>query len=296
MLFGYPPASSWSAIQFYESVSGGMICEDYPRDPPLERKRYHGNLGHSDYLHPRPLTAAEQKLAFRYFGGNCWIKVTFDSREAAERAVHNSPHLITGHLVHAQLYHGQPPDRDEPILAKEQGGRIAQTLGPSFSTTALTSPRQRPSAALSRSFNAAQTADPSVGNPAESETLSSSTASSGTATGIEYPNIGQHLSSSTAAAHSSQTPAKPTTFTHFPQTPRTILKPATEAILPQPSWLVIRWKRMTQFVGFPKEVIGSAVPRQENGEFDWKAASLYWKFFYWVDQTLGSDWCGLKEA
>ena len=284
----------WSAIQFYESVSGGMICEDYARDAPLERRRYHGNLAHGDYVHSRPLTPAEQKLVCKFAGGQCWIKVTFDSREAAERAVYSSPHVITGHSVHAQLYHGQPPERDEPILAKEQGGRTAQTLGPSFSTTALTSPRRKSSATLSRSFNAAQNVDPSLGNQAESETLSSSTASSGTATGVDYPNIGQHLSTTTTGQ--SQSPAKPTNFTHFPQTPRTVLKPATEAILPQPSWLMVRWKLMTQFIGFPKEIIGSTVPRQENGEFDSKTASYYWRFFYWLDQTLGSDWCGLKEA
>ena len=53
---------------------------------------------------------------------------------------------------------------------------------------------------------------------------------------------------------------------------------------------------MTQFIGFPKEIIGNTVPRLENGEFDSKTASYYWKFFYWLDRTLGSDWCGLREA
>ena len=42
------------------------------------------------------------------------------------------------------------------------------------------------------------------------------------------------------------------------------------------------------------EVIGSTVPKKEDGSFDYDKASLYWKVFWLLDQVLGSDFCGLK--
>lgn len=34
-------------------------------------------------------------------------------------------------------------------------------------------------------------------------------------------------------------------------------------------------------------MIGSQLPRDEAGKFDWEKATMYWKFVYWLDSWLG---------
>ena len=310
ILYGYPPDSSWAAISHYETVSKGMICEDYEREPPSERKRFQG----ATYVHARALTKAEKIMANEYKGGQCWIKVTFDSIEAAERATYYSPHIILGHCVYAEQYRGQGPKVDEPILEDRQKGllkppksmpRQTRTLGPSFTISSLDranydSRAVRANATLPRSFQANSGAESGPPDNPEDPSFSPSTASSGTATAIEYPSLNQRgvtyadgaPSGLSKAAEGSPTS---TTFRHFPDTPRTILRPAAEAFLPQISWKesMYRWLTIQGLV--PGDLIGNTVPRLENGDFDSSAASFYWKFFYWIDTYFGTDWCGLKE-
>jgi len=38
------------------------------------------------------------------------------------------------------------------------------------------------------------------------------------------------------------------------------------------------------------------VPRKEDGSFDMNSASLYWRVWYMVDNCLGSDFCGVRDA
>lgn len=315
LLYGYPPDLQWASISFYENVSRGMICEDYSREPPVERMRYHSGLIQNSFVHGRALTAAEKALAYDYKGGSCWIKITFDSSEAADRALYYSPHHIQGYLVHAQLYHGSGPERDEPILAEGGGQQTArpmstrsQTIGASFSAFSgrRTNLSTRANVTLPRSISAPGAMDSEQKNSIDESPSSSSTASSATAMTTEpsadlrqsTSSVSQYgaYQSTTNSLNSSQGTPQKSTLKLFPDTPRTALRPVNEAFLPQPSRIEIGMQNLTQSGWIPKDIIGSAVPRKENGEFDSATASGYWKFFYWIDTALGTDWCGLKET
>lgn len=316
MLYGYSPDNQWAAIHHYETVSGGMICEDYAREPPAERRKYQGGSGYDGHIHPRALTKAEVALARNYSGGSCWIKVTFDSIEAAERAIYNSPHQIHGYWVYAQPYRGQGREPDEPLLVRDEdrqqgllGGAKPpgrpQTLGASsMSSFQRLSSAPRSNTTLPRSFAVNNTITEDNQEAAENVSISSSTASSATALGPEYPQLrqrnglqpnGQEITS-TKPTCTAATPSGPVTFTHFPDTRRTVLRPAAEAFLPQPSWTERFLKPLTSSGWVPGDVIGAAVPRLENGEFDWNSASFYWKLCYWLDSVFGTDLCGMKES
>ena len=314
ILYGFSPNTQWAAIGYYEKVSGGLICEDYEREPPAERRRYQNSFESSRYVHARPLTKAEKALAYQYRGGKCWIKVTFDSIDAAERAIYYSPRPIQGHWVYAQAYRGQGPTVDEPILMREEDreqgvfgapkhiSKQSQTLGPSFSMPSMgrTDGPTRANATLPRSFTTGTNTDIDRREATEDASISSSTASSATATAPEYPILRQRstqeardIDTSGKESNNTGTPVRSGTFTHFPNTPRTVLRPISEAFLPQKSWTESIFKR---FTWISPDLIGNSVPRLENGDFDWPSASLYWKFFYWIDTLLGTDWCGMKES
>ena len=305
-LYGFSPGKSYAAIDFYESISGGIICEDYDRKAPNRRFP-------DIYSSPAPartLTKAEKAKAARYYGGECWIKVTFDSAEAAERAMHNSPHRIEGHWVYAQEFRGVGPERDEPILVRLDDAsqavgpahRPSQTLGPSFGQS--TNIRGRTANTLPRSFVSYAPTSP-VDDPKGNEdlSLSSSTASSATATDVNYPDLRNRQ-------QTQQAQQEPTTNTdgdrslsngrqtlrHFPDIPRTVIRPASEAFLPQPSWSEKAVSRLVKTGLIPGDFIGSGPPRLANGDFDYKMASFYWRFFFWLDNSFGTDFCGLKEA
>ena len=286
-----------------------MICEDYERQPPLERRKYQTSLGYNGYNQPRTLTKAERALSCQYEGGACWIKVTFESAEAAERAIYNSPHLIQGHWVYAQLFHGQGPEVDEPILVRDEergqglldARRQSQTLGVSFSMSALNrNTASRATATLPRSFTTRASLPTGGQQTAEVVSLTSSTISSATARAPEYPDLRRRISNQASEVASPESDGRlqkrPTTFTHFPNTPRTVLHPASEAFLPQPSWTDSLLRRLTRSGWIPGDVIGNVVPRLDNGDFDWKTASFYWKLCYWLDTYLGTDLCGMKES
>ena len=320
MLYGYSPETQWAAIQFYESVSGGIICEDYERVPPVERRRFQNGLVYLGHMHPRALTKAEKASALQYRGGSCWIKVTFDSIEAGERAIYNSPHPIQGHLVYAQAYRGQAPDIDKPMPLTEEvqtqgllvgvkpDRKPSQTLGASFSLSSFQGRdlNQRGTATLPRSFTSnGNNEEQPRQQLSEEASHSSSTASSATALSPEQATLHQRTAPSlftmvrspaTQETAIIQPSRRPTTFTHFPDTPRTLLKPATEAFLPQSSWTERLSRQLSHSGWIPGDIIGSAVPRLENGDFDWTTASFYWKVCYWLDTTFGMDLCGIKES
>ena len=314
MIYGYSPESQWAAIQYYESVSGGMICEDYEREAPDERRRHHTGVWYGGYTLPRTLTKAERTMAMQYKGGLCWIKVTMDSVEAAQRAIFGSPHLIQGHWVYAKLYTGEKYEPDEQIMMMDDDRQDGQLSGPkpstrlfqsssaSFSTS--TKPRSAGptniSATVPRSnkFNIDGVEDSQQTD--EDISLSSSTASSATAVSHDQPQarlktVSRPDSRGQIDITFNPTRQPPTTFTHFPDTARTVLKPVAEAFLPQPSWSERAVRRLIGSGWVPGDIIGIAVPRLENGEFDWSTASFYWKTCHWVDTRFGMDLCGMKE-
>lgn len=326
MLYGYSPSTQWAAISFYETVSSGIICEDYEREPPSERRRFPNQFSAASNVRPRALTKAEIVLARQYHGGNCWIKVTFDSAEAAERAIYYSPHLLQGHWVYAQRFHGAGPEVDKPIPMREEdrgqgllgaprrAHRPSQTLG--SSSAANNNVHSRGGAnTLPRSFTGNTMTDAEAQPAAGPSSLSSSaTASSATATAptVEYPNLRNRHSTQPSATPTNnshdtrndgqaaslepQPPARnPHFFTHFPTVPRTVLHPAHEAFLPHPTWFEATMARLSNAGWLPGDMIGDGLPRLDNGDFDWVRASLYWKFFYWIDSHLGTDFCGMKD-
>lgn len=289
-LYGFSPGKQYAAIDFYENVSGGIVCEDYPRTAPNPRFP-------DTYSAPAPgrsLTKAERSLAVQYRGGECWIKVTFDSAEAAERAIYCSPHRIEGHWVYAQEFRGVGPELDEPILVRKDETqqapapthRPSQTLGPSFGQSSNI--QGRPFSTLPRSFSTTDQVNEQGGN--ENESLSSSTASSGTVTDVNYPNLRNRQQPK------SQESISLSTTQQNGLASKTLIRPATEAFLPQLSWSEKAISRLVQTGLIPGDFVGNGPPRLENGEFDYKSANCYWRFFHWLDVTFGIDLCGLKET
>ncbi|MCJ1329777.1 hypothetical protein MMC10_006457 [Thelotrema lepadinum] len=319
MLYGFSSDFQWAAIDFYERVSGGMVCEDYPREPPAEKRRYRSGLSGGS-IPRRALTSSELTLSSQYHGGSCWIVVTFESHESGERAITSSPHLIQGHWVYAEPYRGISPPDDSPIPGKEedrQAGLLgpprppskSATLGPSIGSALRreSSSTQRQTVTLPRSF--LTPAGQTFQDVPENQSISSTTASSATALAAEpiYPSLRQRNPSSSPSTLSPDrtsggdstalvphTPASKATFTHFPDVPRTVVKPASEALLPQPTWWESVVKSLTRNGLIPGDMIGSTVPRREDGSFDWDRSSVYWKMWFWLDQVLGTDLCGIR--
>lgn len=290
LLYGFGEDLQWAAIDFYERVSNGVILEDYERQPAGARYDISRTLGRQQAQ--RSLSRAAMRKRNRFAGGAHWIKITFDSSQAAELATARAPHVIKGYLVYAEMYQGRGPQKDEPIMATQAGVQATSTsLPPSFSTNA-----------------------PIVGGPEDSP--SSATASSATATAPGSRHRPSHLGDHDSPASSTSTMKGPsqtrqqapaalqaTGAQPQPQTPgaqlqgrRSRIQGTTKAVL-LPAELAMAPKQpkasWSSWIG-ASEIIGSAVPRREDGTFDWDRASIYWRLFWWIDSVLGTDFCGLK--
>jgi hypothetical protein len=309
ILRGFKSTQQYAAIREYERI-GGRICEDYPRDAPLEQRRYKNDIRDQAALRRKPMTAEEKAKALKFAGGEHWIKITFESAEAAEVAVEASPQTILGHLVYAELYRGVPPTSDEEIPANgkqrvSKGDRFtAQSLGAAsgFATGSQAQAR-RPSSTLPRSFttpslssrNQSQSSLSPPGSNASSQTFDSNTLSSTTGTATSGTITGFPPSQSTSSSQQQQQ-ADTLLCERMPGAKRMQLLPAEMALLPQQSFS----RRMVNNIPLVKwlsaDIIGSAVPRTEYGEFDWEKASLYWKVVWWVDSFTGwFDICGVDK-
>lgn len=301
MLYGYRSSQQHSAIQRYETISRGYVCEGYAREPPDGFRRFRTV---SSYPVSRALTAEERIKANTFAGGSCWIKVTFDSSQSADRAVDASPQGINGYQVFAELYRGLPPHRDEPILATLEepspGGasrtrpRSGSAQGPSnlvpASSMSTTGNGSRVASTLPRSFTTFST--PGAGESPSS--LSSSTASSATVTGYAAP--GASLNTSYRGSNMAETtPAAPEVCNLIPSARKIKLRPAEEAVLPRRTTFerVTSYLPMISFLREPKFV--EQIPRLEDGRFDYAGASLYWRCCFWLDRVLGTDLCGLRD-
>ncbi len=297
ILRGFKSNQQYAAIREYERI-GGRICEDYPRDPPIEQRRYKSDLRDPASMRRKPLTAEEKAKAYKFAGGEHWIKVTFESAEAAEVAVEASPQTILGHIISAELYRGIPPTADaaNPVDGKQSGGRgdrlTSQSLGAASGSEARGAAR---SSTLPRSYNTpmreigrgANSLSPPDSTNSSSHTLdtatlshASGTASSATVTGFA-PGLAQD---------------SPTFCERIPTAKRMKLLPAEQALLPQQSFTKRFMSQIPLVSWLSADIIGSAVPRTEQGEFDWEKASLYWKMVWWVDSVTGwFDVCGTDK-
>ncbi len=280
MLLGFGDDSQWAAIDFYERVSGGSILEDYDRQAPGQR--YDASRSISRASRQKSLSRAALRKKNRFAGGNHWIKVTFNSRSAAELACARSPHIIKGGLVYAEPWQGRGPGKDEFIPASQAGAQITDSMLPlTFSTN---------------------TGMPLQGSPNGSSTTA--TSATATANHEHQPQPNGSTPSTLSAPftpHRNSQPSQAVAPAAAPQTPATIrrrgriegatpaqLLPASSALLPKqpkPSW--------STWLG-TSEVIGSAVPKKDDGSFDYDRASLYWRLFFILDDWLGTDFCGIK--
>jgi hypothetical protein len=313
ILRGYKSTHQYAAIKQYESIAG-RICEDYPRDPPIEQRRYKSDLRDPASLRTRPLTAEEKAKAMRFAGGENWIKVTFESAEAAEAAIYSSPQTILGYLVFAEPYRGVPPTIEEAIPAvanQPPSGRDrfqAQTIGPASSSFSSRGDR-RPSSNLPRSFTTPsmtqigrgqqqQLSLSPPGSNTSSSTLDTATLSTATTSSATVTSFSPPTSRIDPASQAQEQDPESIYCRRIPTAKRMQLLPADQALLPQPSYSQRILAQIPLLSFFSANIIGTEIPRTENGEFDWVLASLYWKIWWWLDfwfGLCGGDVAGSSE-
>ncbi|KAH8779541.1 hypothetical protein BGZ57DRAFT_889124 [Hyaloscypha finlandica] len=291
ILRGFKSTQQYAAIREYERI-GGRICEDYPRDAPIEQRRFKSDLRDPASMRRRPLTAEEKAKAYKFAGGEHWIKVTFESAEAAEVAVEASPQTILGHIVAAELYRGVPPtaDRANPVDGKQtQSLGVASGLGARPGPSSSTLPRSFTTPSMREIGRGTNSLSPPDSTNSSSHTLDTATLSYTSGTASSTTVTGVRSSESTVPAQGS--PAFCSKY--IPTAKRMKLLPAEQALLPQQSFSKRVMSKIPLISWLSADIIGSAVPRTEQGEFDWVKASLYWKLVWWVDSMTGwFDVCG----
>lgn len=334
VLYGYAnKPSEWKVISRYERIaSPGFICEDYPRDDPdlfLHSNSPMGFSRASQVVIPRqPLSREALRKSKIYRGGNHWIKITFDSYESAERACFYSPVEVDGYLVHCDLWEGKPPFTDAPIPkgAGEVGSLIsrntpatrARTLGQATGSGKASAIAGFESAFSSLPRNQ-KLPDQQFGQPQDDLDIPSTTASSATATSPPPTDL-QPQSSGLRSRSVPHLPSQAVTLptqpesqymTAIPSVKRAVLRPISEALPPQPSFVekllrslpLVSWlfgpsaPAATGGAGEKKVLIGDGPIVKEDGTWDDSPGvnGWYWGFWHGLDRVLGSDFCGLKE-
>ena len=309
----------------YEKISTGHICEDYPRtDPDVLLHRA------SVIVPPSPLSKDALRKSRTYKGGQHWIKVTFDSYIAAEKACFHSPQEIDGHWVICEMWQGHGPGTDTAILANSQSSNDSSRKQMLHSLTS-SQPMNRHSATqddigrsntLPRSINLpdVQYAHPGASlDDSSTVSNSSTTASSATATNTLSPHQDSAQSTGLQSPsgpggsnlRSRSVPSLPVTnlqnlgsseyMTAIPTVKRAVLKPISEALAPQPSITekILRTIPIVNLFFGPNRneayggIIGSGPVLREDGSFDEDKNGWYWAFWYRVDNALGTDFCGI---
>lgn len=255
-----------------------------------------------------------------YKGGKHWIKVTFDSWEAAQKACFYSPVEIDGYLVYCEEWQGKGPLTDAPIpKGAEAAGDLvstsrARTMGPATGkASAVAGFEQAAFSTLPRSHTLpdVQFRQP----PRDDIELDSSTASSATATGpspaagLVVPDAGSSLRSRSVPHLPSQV-SDPTSqyMSRNPKIKKAMLRPASEALPPRQSLIerilrgipIISWlfgpgstaKKDGKAIG---GLVGEGPVLKDDGTWDSNANGWYWDFWHKVDKIVGSDYCGLRD-
>lgn len=273
----------YAAINRYEQIAG-RICEDYPRDPPYEIRRYKSELRDPAFVRRRLLTPEERIKVNRADSGEHWVKVTFESQQAADTAIYASPQAILGHLVYAEYYKGMAPVRDEAVpdvTTVAQGDEIpAAWRRPGYGGN-------RTAAELRPTFEGGL-AEPVVAGEGMDMSPPHSHASSRT---VESGTVGSSSTSATvigqiAQQHGALAPAAAADSTYcrkIPSARKAVLLPAEQALLPQPSFTARVLSQIPFLKWFSGSMIGNEIPRTAEGDFDWVHASLYWKLICWLD-------------
>lgn len=276
----------YAAISHYESLAGAIL-EDYPREPPASQRRYKSELRDPAFTRRRNLTADERAMVNRADGGDHWVKVTFESREAAEAATFASPQRILGHLVYAEPYRGVPPAKDEAFpdidAAVPEHNRSQSMPATVPVTNARKNPFSGPTSFNSRLLDLSPPHSQTSSLTVDTGTISNSHASTATITEpIPLPQA------TTSSIEPMEIRDVDSVFCRrIPTARRATILPAEQALLPQQTMM----QRVINAIPFVKwfggSMIGNEVPRTETGEFDWSKASLYWKLIWWLDATIG---------
>lgn len=293
-------------IDKYERISQGMICEDYPRSDPNSASQYGQLLSGGDVVIRANLSADANRKSKRYAGGYHWIKITFDSTQAADRACFYSPQEVDGHLVFCELYHGHGPTEDSAIpvdsaAAAKLRNKASRTLTSTQSVAFLSNTGmegQTSSMTLPRSFainNLSSVLEPEKEPSFDSSTT---TATSGTATAITTGASTSFAGSlSLQQRNTSAAEPKPDSdfMTHIPTVRRTKLRPLTEALPPGPTMTERVLRSIPILSWFTGDIVGDGPQLKEDGTFDHDKSGVYWRFWWMLDQLLGTDVCGLRE-
>ena len=303
--------------RFERTVAPSIICEDYPREDPnlfLSSTSTFGFSPAAIVVH-RDLSHDALKKSRVYRGGQHWIKVTFDSYQAAQKACDYSPVEIDGHLVYCEMWEGKAPFSDQPLLKGQNGDNRQRQLDPKMRT--LTSSQSTgfvagKDSAVSGFERAMQTLPRSHTMPAQQylqpysqddSSITSTTASSATAIGPEpmTPARTSGLrSQSTPQLQILQSPDS-MYMTHIPSVKRAVLRPISEALPPQPSTSqrVVRSIPMLEWLFGSKDasgdIIGEGPALKEDGSWDNDKNGWYWSFWHSVDTLLGTDSCGIRD-
>ncbi|KAF2830032.1 hypothetical protein CC86DRAFT_392040 [Ophiobolus disseminans] len=306
ILYGYGHDAQWAAIAHFESVSNGLIFEEYDREPwNAKAGMSFSGFNASRASSMRSLNKASLQKVNQYVGGDHWIKVTFDSAEAAERACHYSPHNIQGHTVFAEPYRGTGPTGGDKPLRANVGGALSQTTSPNTLSSGTLGGRD--SSITASSATVTDSVPASTGNLTRSNT----TPMFRTAGAFPQDNLPLAPIPQAQPPQTSSSTTTTTTTALNPRSARATLRlkganvkpaiflPQEKAFLPaQPRWQqtvgslpMIGW-----VFGSGQGIIGEQIPRKEDGSFDAKAASLYWRAWYAADQCFGTDFCGVREA
>lgn len=348
LIYGYASLHFPAALTYYETASRGRIYEDYDRSSSnISSLAYQQTLPSL----PRSLPRTAIRKIKEYRGGNHWIKVTFDSARAAELACRESPHVIGGCRVFAELWRGVGPGRDAAISAG--GGdagvgslREAPSARKSDAAEAAREFRSVPmrmhgsaaslfggvASGFAESTSESDTLNGSMGEFGSSSTATTNGRNNNEDESQHAPTNLRHRDPFTSAhetadlrLHPSEPPQQaqqpPATappqkqrFLRIPTAKPITLHPASSALLPVPPWTARTFGalpvvgplffpsaqpgRSQQQIGSTEGerggVIGSTIPRDEHGEFDWKGASLWWVVCWWIDWVFGTDLCGLR--
>ncbi|CAK7268127.1 hypothetical protein SEPCBS57363_002938 [Sporothrix epigloea] len=306
ILRGYRSADyQYAAIHHYEQIAG-RICEDYPRDPPVSSRRYRSSLRDGAVRSAATfesngraaLTSAERQAVMRAASGQHWVKVTFESTQAADAALYASPQNVMGYLVTAELYRGVPLSANEDVAiqdvdAMDDYGRAANGGGSGGNDQGF------------GRYSAASSFTVDSGTVTQDDPFStrSSTAGSSVAAGGPTQRQGWTFrrgnksptldTDDTIGSPSTPTPAPKQQAPpraendefcrRIPTARRATLKAPELALLPSESTARRFVKQLPLLHRLTGTIIGNQVPRRENGLFDWEKASLYWKLIWWLD-------------
>lgn len=284
ILRGFKSSQQYAAIREYERIAG-RICEDYPREPPIEQKRYKIDSGDPASLRSRVLTPEEKAKVHKFAGGEHWIKVTFESAETAEAAIECSPQKIFGHSVIAEYYHGIAPI-DEEILAichqeDSKGHKRDISQNPLIDLDSQSQQLGRQSNMFNTNYSTFfHEIDHDLDFYSKSDSIHTSTTL----------DSGTIASTKTEVSASGSTPSLQSTrefCQRIPTARRLQLLPAEQALLPQES-PIQKFLCSLPFIGWvSRDIIGGSIPRTDQGEFDFKNASLYWKLIWLIEKITG---------